>query len=475
MATYQKIHISTLLKYYKRADIQDAIVRESQGREIAVSFGGTGYGKRPDVLSYPKDVLEMVKLGATSFHCSEEIWTNPLQITTGMRPEELNNIRRGWDLILDIDCPELEYSKIAADLLMQALKHYNIQCVGIKFSGNHGFHIAIPFEAFPKIIAGKETKDLFPEGPRRIASYLGDMIKEHLAQKLQKKDTLLNISKKIGKTIPEITTKGQFDPFKVLNIDTILISTRHLFRMPYSLNEKSGLASKVITHEEILTFDKNSAKPENIEPHLLFIDRTKAKPEEATQLFTNAFDEKGKTNIEKEERITLTEQKTKLIFSQKKEFQDITTAIPEEYFPPCIKKILEGLQDGKKRAVFILINFLSSCGWDYDKIEKRLAQWNKKNQEPLRDVLLLGQLKHHKIAKKKALPPNCTNKAYMVSLGVCQPDGLCGANAAPTSDQFAPRIKNPAGYAIVKQKRIARENETTKAPKPKETKKTQPL
>ena len=35
-------------------------------------------------LSYPRDVLEFAKNGATSLHCSEELWRNPLQVTTGM-------------------------------------------------------------------------------------------------------------------------------------------------------------------------------------------------------------------------------------------------------------------------------------------------------------------------------------------------------------------------------------------------------
>ena len=464
MATYQKIHISTVLKHYKRPEIQQALVDEAGFREIAISYGGTGYGKRPDVLNYPKDVMEMVKLGATSFHCSEELWTNPLQVTTGMKPEELNKLRRGWDLILDIDCPELEYSKIAADLLVSALKHFGIKQIGIKFSGNHGFHIAVPFESFPQSVNGIQTKDLFPDGPRKIAAYLGEMIKEHLAKKLLEKNTLQTIANSVGKTPAELTTKGQFDPFKALSIDTVLISSRHLFRMPYSLNEKSGLVSCVITPQEILLFQKTNATPDKITTTKQFIIRDTTRTGEANELFKRAFDEKSMQIQEQEKNQTL-EQKTKYSQNQKKEFDPITVAIPEEYFPPCIKKILEGLQDGKKRAAFILINFLSSCGWDYDKIEQRLIEWNKKNPEPLRDVLLLGQLKHHKIAKKKALPPNCTNKAYMVSLGVCQPDSLCGANAPPTSEQFAPRIKNPAGYAIVRQKRVARENEEKKTKK----------
>ena len=69
-----EISPSTRLKYYKRPEIQKAIVNAASDKEIAVRFGPKGYGRRPDTLSYPKDVLEFAKKGVTSFHCSEELW-----------------------------------------------------------------------------------------------------------------------------------------------------------------------------------------------------------------------------------------------------------------------------------------------------------------------------------------------------------------------------------------------------------------
>ncbi|MCX6708769.1 MAG: hypothetical protein NTW67_03955, partial [Candidatus Woesearchaeota archaeon] len=86
--------------------------------------------------------------------------------------------------------------------------------------------------------------------------------------------------------------------------------------------------------------------------------------------------------------------------------------------------ISQGLKDGRKRALFVLINFLTSIGWSYEMTEKYLAEWNKKNGEPLREVLVQGQLRYHKMMKKKILPPNCDNKAYMADLGVCKPDAI---------------------------------------------------
>lgn len=457
MADYKKIPISTVLKYYKRPEIQRAIVDAAEHKEIAMSYGGTGYGKRPDVLHYPRDILEMVKRGGTSFHCSEELWHNPLQVTTGMKPTELNELRKGWDLILDIDCPELEYSKIAGDLLVHALKHHGVKHISVKFSGNHGFHIGIPFEAFPATVNGKPVKDLFPDGPRRIASYLQDMIRDPLAQRLLEKHPLATIAQNIGKPANELSTNGRFNPFAVLAIDTVLIASRHLYRMPYSLNEKSGLVSTVIKPEDILTFDKNTARPELVKDTPPFLQRDPIIPGEARQLLVNAFDH----NVKIEPDIEI----------KKKEYEPVTEAVPEEYFPPCIKTISQGLEDGRKRALFILLNFLKSVGWSYDQIETYLHQWNERNPEPLREVVINGHLRHHKNTKKKILPPNCTNKAYMVDLGVCNPDGFCKANTDPRNEKFAPRIKNPANYAVAKQRSIARLNER-KPRKKKTTKQT---
>ena len=73
------IHLSTLLKYYKREDVQKAMVEHSKNKEVGVRFGDR-FGKRPDVLQYPRDVLELAKEGATSFHASEELWSNALQL-----------------------------------------------------------------------------------------------------------------------------------------------------------------------------------------------------------------------------------------------------------------------------------------------------------------------------------------------------------------------------------------------------------
>ena len=452
------IPVSVSLNHYKRRDVQEEIIANSKDREVIAKFNDN-FGKRPDILRHPGDILELVKQGATSFHASEELWRNPLQLDTSLRRHELDNLRLGWDLLLDIDCGVFEYSKIAADLVVKALKFHNIKSVSCKFSGNKGFHIGVPFESFPDKIRNEETKKLFPDAPRKIALYIKEMIKKPLEDEIIKyeKNNFNNIIEKTDKKSNEIIIEKAYydtktkrvnktrtlnaEPF--LNIDTLLISSRHLYRMPYSLHEKSGLASTPLNPEKVLLFRKEFALPRNvrISKHM-FLDKSNVELNEAKQLLMEALD----FSI-KQETIKLKEEK---------EFLAPEKALPEELFPPCIKLILNGLEDGRKRALFILLNYFTSIGWDYDMIEKKLKEWNSKNKEPLREVYLIGQLRYHKQNKKKILPPNCPKRDnnlplvnqqnYYTDIGICKPDNFCA------------KIKNPVQYTTKKAWLINRQN-----------------
>jgi hypothetical protein len=404
------------------------MVLHAKDREIAIKFGDKGFGKRPDVLSYPRDILELAKQGATSFHASEELWRNPLQLDPLLKKQDIDKLRKGWDLVIDIDCPHWPYSKLIADLVVKALKHHDIDAISVKFSGNKGFHIGVPFEAFPEKIAGQDVSKRFPEDIREIAIYIKNMIKNVFTKKvleLEKQD-INKIAKNLNKDVKEILVGKTLNAEKLVDIDTILISSRHLYRMPYSLHEKSGLCSVPIDPDKILEFEKITALPQNVKinPNLRFLDKENIQPNQAKDLFDKAVAER----VNRDDRIEF----------QNKEIKPVDipeTAIPEQFFPPCIKNMLQGLEDGKKRSLFILTNFLTSVGWNYEQIEKRLKDWNKKNPEPIREVLIVGQLRYHKQQKKRILPPNCQNSMYYKDFGVCKPDNLCS------------RIKNPVNYA----------------------------
>lgn len=436
------IPINVSLSHYKRADIQEEIIANSKDREIAARFN-ENFGKRPDVLRHASDILELAKQGATSFHASEELWGNPLQLDTSMRRQELENLRIGWDLVIDIDCGIFDYSKLAADLVIKALKFHKVKSISCKFSGNRGFHIGVPFEAFPEKVRNENIKNMFPDAPKKIALYIRHMMLDEFGKRILsfENNDFSAILKKTGKKANEIIEikNGikKFNPETILQMDTLLISSRHLYRMPYSLHEKSGLVSAPLNSEKVMLFRKEFALPKNvrISKHR-FLDKSDVEKDEAKQLFVEAFDFHVKEETQLETNF------------EKREFESVKNALPEELFPPCIKLILNGLEDGRKRALFILVNYFTSIGWDYEMIEKKLGEWNAKNKEPLREVYLLGQVRYHKQMQKKILPPNCPKRDnniplvnqqnYYTDLRICKPDSFCA------------KIKNPAQYTTKK-------------------------
>lgn len=432
-----------ILKFYSRRDIQKEIVSIASNREFQVWFKNSNgeiiRGKRPDIIQFEGDILELAKQGATSFHISEERWKNPLELKPGMTQKQLSDLRIGWDLVLDIDCNFLEYSKIAANLLIDALKFHNVKNISCKFSGNSGFHIGVPFESFPDEVNNTKTKFLFPEGVRVIASYLRDMIKEHIATGILELNTLDEISKSTQKTLLELKENNNFNPFSILEIDAILISNRHMFRAPYSLNEKKGLISIPILPERINNFKLSQAKPENVKTDTKFLDYSKVNSADATQLIVQAFDWSSRRPKEKVEVKKTTD------------YQIPKMAIKEDLFPPCVLSILKGLkEDGRKRSVFILINFLKQMGWSLEDIEKLLLEWNQRNYQPLQEGYIRSQINWHKRQNQNILPPNCDNPSYYKSLALCNnKDPLCN------------KIRNPVNY-VNRKLRILKQNEPKK-------------
>ena len=436
---------STLLKYYKRKEIQDALIEHAKDKEIGVRFGD-GFGKRPDTLTYPRDVLELALKNATSFHASEERWSNPLALDSSLQKKELDLLRTGWDLLLDIDCKIFEYSRICADLVVKFLRYCDVKDVSIKFSGNKGFHIGVPFESFPQQVGEISTRLLFPEAAKKIAFY----VKEHIADELGRRIMILEgndfskVKEKVNLPAEEIiryTQKndegkiGKLNVDKFLEIDTVLISSRHLYRMPYSLHEKSGLVSLPIDPDTVMQFEREMAQPDLIVPKYSFMDR-EVQGETGRRLLVQALDYEVKLVEPREKR------------QEQKGYDElvINSPIKEDFFPPCMKTILQGVGDGKKRAIFCMSGFLGKIGWNKEQIEEFLHTWNtEKNQPPLREVYLKGQLMHFNPGDK--LPPNCNNEAYYKGIGVCKPDGLCG------------KIKNPVNYTLIRWKRYLQDRE----------------
>ena len=382
-------------------------------------------------------------------------------------------------------------------------------------SGNKGFHIIVPWGAFPKEVYGMQTKDMFPEWPKLICQYLTETLREKLADEIFENENLSEIAKKIGKKkedliiteclschrpvklkdlvtwscfycktdrtmlqknkrIPkcpdckreliekfrekiyvcdfcDINSKSNPDMFSktraktesLIEADLVLVSSRHLFRMPYSLHEKTALSSIVIDKDKIKDFQIKDANPFKAEIKNFY---PKPKINEAKELLLQVLD--WKEHQEKEQDF-LKEQgaaisKLKGSSSPKKanpkkansKYQKILIDNPsDEIFPPCIKNILKGIKDdGRKRALFILINFFKSLGLNEVELEKRINLWNDKNYQPLKKGYIQSQLNWYR-KNTTILPPNCDKSNYQ-DLNICHPDQLCR------------QIKNPLNYSV---------------------------
>jgi len=480
--------------YYSRIDVQNAIFEFSKNREISPRYFD-GFGKRPDTLQFKGDIFGLIKKGATSLHCSEELWENALEIETGMNEKQSNELRIGWDLLIDIDCDQgIEFSKYAAKAIVETFKHHGINNVGIKFSGSKGFHILVPWAAFPKNINGIETKDLFPELPRKVAAYVRDysakimksILPENFQDDLKRKLKMGHMCNKCGEFAGEyrfvefrckkcniietkkfkMGTKGmlpncykckgpmEFKPlqefqicenceinsikepekfskkqvedlYELMGLDIVLVSPRHLFRMPYSLHEKTSLASVVLTEEELENFTMKDADPLRVKVRNFMPE---SEENEAGELVMQALDWAKDAKFG-EEREGATGGKYA-------DFKQIKLeGINEKQFPPCVKKILEGMVDGKKRGVFILINLFRSIGMEKEELEKRIYEWNEKNEVPLKKGYIVSQL-NWMYRRKPIMPQNC--KKFYQDLGVCSPDMVCS------------KIKNPVNYVVRK-------------------------
>lgn len=442
-------------KYYGREDVQKAILEFAKDREIGVMFDGY-FGKRPDVIEYLTDVKSLVKKGVFSFHCSEERWANPLLLGEDLSEEDKDKNRVGWDLILDLDGVDFIYSKYLGKVILDYLDEIGIKNVSLKFSGNKGFHIGIPFEAFskdcPNLVQGiSETRLLFPDVAKKTVMFLLHELKDKISKDILEKEgggmtAIKFMSEKYNIPIEDLgydEENNTFNFMKIIEIDTILISSRHLFRMPYSLNEKSGLVSVPIKKEKIMEFEKNWAKPDNVKPEwnkaFDFLKYDEQYGKDGNILLMKVYEDEDYMYDEMYKEI---EEKSK----NKGDFViEITEEVDIKDFPLTINYLLSNnLEDGRKRAIFLLLTFLTSIKWKVDTIEEFIYDWNDKLEKPLKKNYIGAQLSWFKAQNKTLSPPNFDNDNYFKGLGI--PEELIKKDV----NKFGKlKAKNPLHYVFL--------------------------
>lgn len=411
--------IEKLKEYYLRPEIASEIVRISKAREVVPVYE-KGFGKRPNCITFERDFIFFVEQGALEFNGSVELWRNPMLLEIIKEPEK---IRIGWDLIIDIDCDyNFEISKMAAQHVVDALKLHDIKNVYVKFSGNRGFHIGIGANSFPKKINNSEMKNLYPELLKKIISYIKHIIKEKLENDVFKK-------------FPEL---GNKEIYQIVHIEENW-GPRHLFRLPYSINMKAGLISLPIQPKNLKDFEREEARIEKIAGVEKFLET--CEENEALELVIQALDHETMSR-----KAYLPEQKFR-----PREFEISDDSIPKELFPKTIHKILAGLEDGRKRSLFILIGFLRSVGWKWSEIEKEILEWNKRNKEPLRENYIKAQLNWHKRQKNPVPPPNFDAPGFYKEIGVLVEEDM---KIAKNPVAYSVKLKKIVGKGDKKYKKI---------------------
>jgi len=184
------------------------------------------------------------------------------------------------------------------------------------------------------------------------------------------------------------------------------------------------LASVVLDLKDIKNFDIRDADPFKAIPKPFKLEPT---PGEAANLLRRAleFIPPEKEEPETQEIKTLGKKKFKEI--------EIPNLTPDLY-PPTIKVILKGMpSDGRKRALFILLNFFRSLKVSEEELKSLVEGWNKKNYEPLKSGYIKSQITWHLRTQPK-MPPNY-DKPHYRELGL-----------APTASEI--KAKNPVSYVI---------------------------
>ena len=447
-------------KYYSQKSIQERLLFFSKHREIGVFFEGRYFGKRVFELEYLNDIRHLVEKWATSFHMGEERWLSPQLLGSEKTREDRDKNRLGWDLVLDLDGIDFEYSKIAGEEIISHLSKIGVRNISAKFSGNRGFHVAVPFEAFsPSIVGVGETKNLFPEIARKIATYLTLETKRDIARRILKREgSIENISEKSSVPLYELVIKDKqtfnLNVLKCVEIDTILISSRHLIRMPYSFHEKSGLISIPVNPLKISDFKREEAKIENVDPlnyknhEFLNYHSKYGKDGDSLLLKCEELDdrryEEVVKNVSKRKKF---EESGKIEYTNSLfgNFLEITQNIKREHFPNTIKYVLENkFKDGRKRALFLLLTFLYSIKYEKKVVEELVSKWNNLQETPLRKEYVEAQFQWFNNKEDAISPPNFDNPNYYENIGI--PKEIIQKDKSAASGR---KIRNPLHYCLL--------------------------
>lgn len=233
---------------------------------------------------------------------------------------------------LDLDADittEKKYTKIKpyimrAWLFLSQIFKLKPEEIGLYFSGSKGFHITVD----PRILGIIPARDL-------------NVLYKALALHL-------------------------YAAYNIPIIDLRIYDKRRLFRMPNTVNSKTGLYKVPLTLSQFREFSYEALLEYAKEPKELPVYPVRINQEAATIFYTK------------------TKNYNHHPLSKKK---DVTYTIPEDKkeLLPCIQKILEdgAIRGARNNTLIVLASGLLQSGYKFDEVEELALSWNRLNEPPL--------------------------------------------------------------------------------------------
>lgn len=218
-----------IMEYYGRDDIREAILKYGRDRKVTITTdpgilgrggGQLGFQSADDILIMLRKALEgmegVVPRRYPGFHG-----------TVGRHSLDgrfISNKQIGADLVFDIDVKgNYKAAFIEGRKILDFLDSYNAP-YRVKFSGGSGPHIIIPYQAFPESLSGGRFRQ---------------------AHKLLFQ--IISMRSRAG------------------HVDGSFTSYDHFYRIPYSLNENTGLVSLPLNREQYDHFTPSMAEVQNVQ------------------------------------------------------------------------------------------------------------------------------------------------------------------------------------------------------------------
>ncbi len=227
----------TVLAYYQRPEVQQALYRWAQGRLLALHFarGAVGLGFRS-----PEDVLVLAaacKTKAPTFHASVGRYEGTQLVA--------------FELVAEVDRKgNWQACFRAVRPLVRGLHRTGIPFL-VKFSGHSSAHVLVPCR-------GADYREAAGHFLRRIRS---------------------------------IVRGASY-------LDLSFRHPQHFLRMPYALHERTGLVSLPLTIEEYEHFTPEMARPENVTVDLARLERVLSADNSEVELadaLEKLLDQKGRS------------------------------------------------------------------------------------------------------------------------------------------------------------------------------------